>query len=55
MADQANFDILWVDYEAVIEGSDGMVARIAEFLDGGLDVDAMRKVVEPSLRHHRTY
>lgn len=53
ITEQTNIDVLWVDYEAVIEGAEDVVAEVAEFLGGGFNLDAMRSAVDPQLRHHR--
>ncbi|MDP6662664.1 MAG: sulfotransferase [SAR202 cluster bacterium] len=46
------FDVLDVDYKAVLEDAAGEAARIAAFI-GGLDADAMEAVVDQQLYRNR--
>lgn len=47
------FDVLDIDYEAVLDGTSAEVERIAHFLRAPLDTDRMAAAVEQSLNHHR--
>ena len=45
-----DMDVLFVDYHDVLEDPDAQARRIAEFIGGDLDVDAMVGAVDGSLR-----
>jgi len=51
--EQPNFEVLYIDYNQMIDDPAGQVAKINDFLGGGLDTDAMNKVVDPSLYRQR--
>lgn len=53
LAERDNFDVFYVKYNDVIKGSKEIVERINEFVGGGLDVEAMFGVVDPSLYRQR--
>lgn len=48
-----NFEVLYVDYGQVLSDPASQAPAIAEFLGGGLDIDAMAGVVDPSLYRNR--
>jgi hypothetical protein len=50
---RANFQILFVDYNEVIRRPQRHAARVNDFLDGVLDIEAMVDVVDPSLYRNR--
>lgn len=50
---QPHLKLLQVDYNAVVAEPRGQIESIATFLDGGMDVDAMGRVVEPDLYRNR--
>ena len=47
------FDVLYVNYRDVLQDPRTQAERIDEFLGGGMDVDAMAGVVDPSLYRNR--
>ena len=49
LADQPNFQVLYVNYNEMLADPGPQVARINEFLGGTLDTQAMLAVVDPSL------
>ena len=53
MEHAGHFEHLVVDYARVIEDPIGQARRIAGFLGGGLDVDAMADVVDARLYRNR--
>jgi hypothetical protein len=50
---QPSFSCLAMDYNALVAAPRPHVERLVEFLGGGLDVDAMCAVVDPSLWRNR--
>jgi hypothetical protein len=50
---QSNFTTLEVDYGKIISEPKVQIDAINQFLDGGLDTQAMMAVVEPSLHRQR--
>lgn len=54
LAAQPDFRVLRVDYNALVEDPPPHLARIDEFLGGGLDARAMAAVVDPELYRNRT-
>ncbi|WP_424969186.1 sulfotransferase domain-containing protein [Dinoroseobacter sp. S76] len=50
---QRNIEILFVDYSTIVTDPASSAARIAEFFDCGLDVQAMAEAVDPSLYRNR--
>jgi len=53
LAEQPNFDVLYVHYNRILEEPLPHARRINEFLGGGLDVERMAAVVEPTLYRQR--
>lgn len=49
LADQPNFQILYVNYNEMLAEPAPQVARVNEFLGGALDTQAMLAVVDPAL------
>lgn len=50
---QNHIKLIDVDYNSVMSDPETEVARISEFLGGGLDIEAMVRVVDPSLYRNR--
>ena len=53
LAEQPNFDVLYVHYNSILEDPQPHAQRINKFLDGALDVERMTAVVEPTLYRQR--
>lgn len=53
LAGRDNFKVLYVSYNELIQGSKETVEKINEFLGGGMDTEAMSRVVDPSLYRQR--
>ena len=53
LAQQANFKVQYVDYNALLENPSGPVRQINRFLGGRLDEAAMAGVVDPNLYRQR--
>ena len=53
LAGKDNFQVLDVDFGDVLSNPGPQMARIAEFLGGGLDTDAMTGIVDPALYRNR--
>ena len=53
LARRSCFDVLDVDYKAVLDNTAGAAARIAAFVGGGRDVGAMAAVVDQRLYRNR--
>ncbi len=53
LAEQDNFEVLYVDYNEMVADPASQVRAIDQFLDGGLDTDAMLGVVDPALYRRR--
>lgn len=51
--EQPNFEVLHVQYTELIKDPAPLAQTINQFLGGGLDTDAMIKVVDPSLYRQR--
>jgi hypothetical protein len=51
--DRPNFHLLDVSYNALVTDAAPIAAEVDQFLGGGLDVDAMTRVVDPSLYRNR--
>jgi hypothetical protein len=49
LAEQPNFKVLYVNYNEMIADPAPQIARINEFLGGGLDVKTMTATVDPAL------
>ena len=54
LASQSNVRHLPVSYAALIGEPSGTISQIVQFLDGGLDEQAMAGVVDPALYRHRS-
>jgi hypothetical protein len=54
LTSQSNIAIFDCDYNAMLENPSPWVSRVNEFLDGHLNVDAMRSAVDSSLYRNRT-
>ncbi len=53
LARQENFKVLYVDYNELVRGNRDMIDRIDDFLGGGLDREAMFRVIDPKLYRQR--
>jgi hypothetical protein len=53
ISEQPNIEVLYVDHGRVLADPVGQAERIGRFLGGGLDLDAMTRVVDPSLYRQR--
>ena len=53
IAKQSNFRFLVIPYAQLVCRPETLVATIAGFLDGGLDVAAMAGAIDPALYRHR--
>ncbi len=53
LARRSCFDVLDVDYKAVLDNASGAAARIGAFVGGGRDVGAMAAVVDQQLYRNR--
>jgi hypothetical protein len=53
MAKQANLDYLEVSYNQMLENPEPLVDKLNQFLDGKLDTDKMRQVINPALYRQR--
>jgi len=53
LAEQSNVDTLYVDYGGILDAPKEQAGRVNAFLDGGLDVNKMAGVVDPSLYRQR--
>jgi hypothetical protein len=49
LAEQPNFQVLYVNYNEMVEDPAPQIAKINEFLGGNLDTKAMLAVVDPTL------
>jgi hypothetical protein len=54
LAERTEFRVLNIEHRAVVERPWEEAARVAEFLDGGLDLEAMTRAVDPALYRQRT-
>lgn len=54
LAEQPHFKVLHVNHREMVSDPLGQAKRIDEFLDGGLDVEAMASVVDPNLYRNRS-
>ncbi|MBN1853302.1 MAG: sulfotransferase domain-containing protein [Pirellulales bacterium] len=52
LEDHSSFEFIEVEYEEVIADPVGQAEQINQFLGGGLDVQSMAAVVDPSLCRH---
>ena len=53
LAGQQNFKVLYVNYNELVQGNRDMIERINDFLGGGMDREAMFKVIDPALYRQR--
>ena len=53
LAGQAHFNVLYINHRDMINDGPAQVQKIANFLDGGLDIDAMAAVIDPALYRNR--
>jgi len=53
LAEQPNFKVLYIDHRDMINDGLAQAQEINDFLDGGLDVEAMAAVVDPDLYRNR--
>jgi Sulfotransferase domain len=53
LAAQPNFAVLYVDYQDAVRDPERVIQALNGFLDGSLDVDAMRRVPDRSLHRQR--
>jgi hypothetical protein len=53
LARQSHFRVLSVDYNQMMQDPGPQLEAISRFLGGGLRIEAMREVVEPSLYRRR--
>lgn len=53
LAEQPNFRVLYIKHRDLINNGSAQMQKINDFLGGGLDVDAMAKVVDPDLYRNR--
>ena len=54
LAQQSNFRVLYVNYRDMINVPRGECEKINQFLDGGLNVQAMTAAVDPALYRNRS-
>ena len=54
LADQPNFEVLYIDHRDMINDASAQARKINDFLDDGLDVDTMATVVDPDLYRNRS-
>jgi hypothetical protein len=53
LAQQPNFNVLYVNHRNMINNPQAQCERISAFLDGGLNIEAMTATVDPSLYRNR--
>ena len=53
LAAQPNFEVLFVQYNDLLDEPEVQIARITRFLGGGLDSRKMAEVIDPQLYRHR--
>jgi hypothetical protein len=53
VGDRPNFQVLDVSYNAMVSEPAPLAREVDRFLGGGLDLDAMTRVVDPSLYRNR--
>jgi len=53
LTEQPNFRVLYVSHRDMINNAATEVQRINEFLDGGMDTEAMASTVDPTLYRNR--
>jgi LPS sulfotransferase NodH len=53
LEEQGNFDVLYINYNEMLQDPVEKVNALSRFLGDGLDTDAMARVVDPSLYRQR--
>lgn len=53
IAEQPNFKVLYINHRDMINDGFAQAQKINDFLDGGLDTEAMAAVVDPALYRNR--
>jgi hypothetical protein len=53
LAGQPNFKVLYINHRDMINDGPAQARQINDFLDGGMDTDAIAATVEPSLYRNR--
>ena len=53
LAEQRHFDVVYVDYNTILQDPEPHLAQVNRLLGGGLDLEAMRGVVDQSLYRER--
>lgn len=53
LAERPNFKVLYINHRDMINDGLAQAQKINDFLDGGLDIDAMVAVVDPTLYRNR--
>lgn len=53
IAEQPNFNVLYINHREMISDAPTQVEKINAFLDGGLDTGAMAQTVDPNLYRNR--
>ena len=53
LSSRPGFDVLWVNYNALLAAPAPHIAAIDDFLGGDLDTDAMAAVIDPDLYRQR--
>lgn len=54
LSKQPNFDVIFVNYNDIVENPTDSITKINEFLGGNLNIAAMNDVIDKSLHHQRT-
>jgi hypothetical protein len=54
LADQPNFQVLYVSYVQLIDNPDALISQIRNFLGMQLDLAKMRETIDPSLYRQRS-
>jgi hypothetical protein len=53
LANQPNFAVLEISYNELLANPEDSIRNIEQFLGGGLDLESMRRVIDPSLYRNR--
>lgn len=53
LADQPNFKVLYVDYNAIMNGDDKGIRDVCEFLGPVVNIEAMKKAIDGGLYRNR--
>jgi hypothetical protein len=53
LAEQPNFKVLYIDHRDMINDGTAQATKISDFVDGGLNTEAMAGVVDPALYRNR--